>query len=441
MRVTADATLAELSVFARYQPGAGGVGVMSSLERRLAGRPVRAYFMDKMGQWAVASLPVWRRKRWEGGVREHLLRRQLPLIWEAVITIQYLHNQILDGKSGVTTRERISERLLWANLLKDQLYRYIDGEVPAAYRPAVMASTRRCFSWVDYGQVLEKRTNHRPSGEPELSDWPSLLPAQVRQSLDLAAAQVFIDKVKRDLPTLRHEAVDLYFQRIFLTCAFLFVEGADLLIRLTRPKSDVAASLRGFSLNYGLMRQLVNDNADWLPSAFALHTRAKEATDGFSDLRNGTLTLPLLFYLAANKHSPIQRMLASGAAWTPQLETRVFTEMLQSQALYQSIQNTRILGELAMAFLPDELPAARFLADTCEIVHWNKFLAPCLRHPAYAAYKKTPYHHRTRRLIRRLRRQRRQPNPAPARQAWPWSRPCLVTPRVQLAYELLGTHF
>ncbi|MCB0636945.1 MAG: hypothetical protein KDC54_10035, partial [Lewinella sp.] len=329
MRVTAAATQAEWTVFAAYHYGGSGREdwVMPPLQRRLAGQPLRAYFMAKMAEWALVGLPGYRSWRWQYGRRARLLRRQLPFIFECIITIQYLHNQILDGKSGVVTPARINSNLLAANLLKDQLMRYLDGELPASVRPRVKAAVHRCFAWVDYGQHLEKSTNLGP-GTTEVPAWADCLPEPLRQSMDLTAAEPFLRKIKADLPAIHHEVVDTYFHRIYLTCAFLFTEGANLLIQLLRPSARVATAMRGFSLNYGLMRQLVNDNADWLPRSLALATQARRADDAFSDLRNGTLTLPLIYFRAEHPHGNLLALLGRRDALAEVEENRYFAEML-----------------------------------------------------------------------------------------------------------------
>jgi hypothetical protein len=185
------------------------------------------------------------------------------------------------------------------------------------------------------------------------------------------------------------------------------------------------------------MRQLVNDNADWVPSSFGLNTTTKTASDTFSDLRNGTLTLPLLFFLAENKTSLLQQVLDKKMCWSTAFEAPIFEEILKSDALYKSVQNTRILTELALAYLPEEQAASNYLAQSCEIVHWNKFLAPSLKHSAYQVYRKTSYNLRTKRLIKQL-RQQRQKSPTAARPVFtfPWAKQ-VVWPSAVRQVELL----
>ena len=394
---------------AQGQATAGADWVIDLLQSKLAGRPIRAYFLAKTTNWLVQLQTPWQRVRTRvlpGYAR--LFSAQLPLIFEVVITVQYLHNQILDGKSGVTNRERISRNLLAANLLKEQLYRYIDQEVPAWARPATTQAVRTCFELVDQGQFLEQTQNIYAAYRDGQNNWQQTIPAAVLERVDLSAVGPFLEKLKSDLPVMLHEQLEVYFHRMYLTCASLFVEAVQLLGRLLKLSAKQTKDVQQFSVCYGIMRQLVNDNADWIPTRFGLETKTKTAADSFSDLRNTTLTLPLFFYLAEGQGGKIDYFLERQMCWSAAFEDAVFDEILESDALFKSVQNTRILAELALAYLPIGEREADFLADSCEIVHWNKFLAPCLQHPAYQDYRKKTYRKRTRRLILELRRERTQ---------------------------------
>ncbi|PSR14586.1 MAG: hypothetical protein DA408_11045 [Bacteroidetes bacterium] len=383
--------------------------VTDLLQSKLSGTPVRAYFLAKTAEWLWPLASRTQRLRRPAQEWQKLLYAQLPFVFETIITIQYLHNQILDGKSGVTSRERIAQNLLAANLLKEQLYSYLEGEIPAWAQPTVTATVRKVFVQVDQGQYLEQTYNTYDAFLKGASD----LPANLLSQHDLAGLAAFTAKLERDLPPMLHGQLAIYFSRIYLTCASLFVEASRLLGTLLGVPSRSLNSVLQFSCCYGIMRQLVNDNADWVPSSFGLATKTKVSADTFSDLRNSTLTLPVIFFLAENKSSLLQQLLNKQMRWLPEFEGAIFQEILASNALFKSIQNTRIITELALAYLPKREPAAAFLADTCNIAEWNKFLAPCLRNPAYAAYRRTPYHQHTRQLIHQLREQR-QEKPAPA---------------------------
>jgi geranylgeranyl pyrophosphate synthase len=422
MRSVAIEVKAELSLLAKKSYGAPfNQWMMASLSARLEGSPLRAYFTRMTADYALQLLPAWKKTRWSKPAQQRLLSIQLPLLFEGAIAVQYLHNQILDAKAGITDRAAINNNLLTANLLKDALYDYIEREIPNAYAGLVRLALRRTFEWVDAGQRLETQANTLQAfreGQACADTFEAMMPAC---TADLGAARLFIDKVKRDLPPLYQGAAEAYFQRIYLTCAALFVEAAALVAALTGLPQSSARRLKDFAVCYGLMRQLVNDNADWLPASHALDTQTRRADDAFSDLRNGVLTLPLIFYLADGHRGPVYAALQpQGFAAAGQQQ--LFDDILGANALYKSIQNARILGELAISCLDTQQLPARRLAETCEIVHWNKFLAPCLRHPAYQTYRKTTYHRKTKALIQSIQAQRQHVQQPAAAPALSWAR-------------------
>ena len=76
--------------------------------------------------------------------------------------------------------------------------------------------------------------------------------------------------------------------------------------------------------------------------------------------------------------------------------------MLGSFALPKSIQNAKILGILAKTNLNPQNPVFPLIADSCDIVQWNKFVFPCYKSEQYKYYKKTPYYKQTKSLLKRL---------------------------------------
>lgn len=375
------------------------------LYKKISNQAVRAYFVAKIAQWFTKEDNTIDNK----SAKSRLFNAQLPFIFETIISIQYLHNQILDAKAGVVGQLKIAENLLAANLMKDQLYRYIQEELPTFAKKRVEQYTRKCFEYVDLGQILELKANRYSHFTAQLPALESLLPTAVFKDIDLSSIAPFIQKLKRELPVFMHEHLDVYFHRMYLSSAVFFVHASQLVADLLQIPAEERKPIRQFSVTYGMMRQLVNDNADWLPSSFQLSTNDKKTSDGFSDLRNQTLTLPLFFFLAEHNQGLIKEVLDGKQNWSATLEEGIFDQILNAQSLYKSIQNTRILGELAMAFLPQEVEAAQMLAHSCEIVHWNKFLVPCLKNEAYKTYRRTTYYKKTKSLIKRLRNERLEP--------------------------------
>ncbi len=379
-----------------------------TLWKRLDHRPLRAYYVALISRHFRSALPPWKRLLYRQARWTRLFEQQLPLIFETIICIQYLHNHLLDGKTGRDGQLTTSDRLLAANQLKEQLYRYIQKELPRSARAPVEETVRRVFEAVDWGQQLDHQAGgyqHFRNGGPELE---SLLPPALLKEIDLRAAAPFIDKIKRDLPVIYEEALHIYFHRIYLVCAYLFVAATRLIGRLLDVPKTYRTEMEQFACCYGIMRQLVNDNADYLPSGMALYTQGRGPRDTQSDLRRGLFTLPLAFYLANRAGEELYPYLLHPVeVISAEEQERIYADMLQSNALHQSIQNTRILTELALSYLDPHNEAACYLADTCGIAQWNKFIVPCHRHLSYRAYRQTAYYRRTKELTLQLRRQRR----------------------------------
>ncbi|MEZ4983789.1 MAG: hypothetical protein R2795_01925 [Saprospiraceae bacterium] len=381
------------------------------LKNKLSGTPVRAMFVAQIAVWAESqqSLPVRARKLLPG--YRHLFDNQLPFVFEVVIAIQYLHNQILDEKSGVKGRIPVSSNLLAANLLKEQLYDYIRKEIPFWARKQTEASVRSVFQQVDMGQYLEQEANTYAaflSGNDHLD---KLLPDSYRTAINLLPAAVFIDKLKAELPSMLHNQLEVYFHRIYLTCASLFIEAGRLVATLCGVGKNSVENIVDFSVCYGLMRQLVNDNADWVPGHFGLDTKTKTSADAFSDIRTGILTLSALFHLAENKQGVVTQILSNNIQWSDRFEPALFDEILHSNALYKSIQHTRVLAELSKTYLPVKAAGFSWLEASCEIAAWNKFLRPCVQHEAFRKYRQLAHYKRTRQLALKIRAWRALPSP------------------------------
>lgn len=364
------------------------------VENRIKGKPLRAYFIIKLFDYVKAlSKSQWKR-RLSNTSSDRLFHQKIPFIFEVIISIQYLHNQILDGKASVNTPEKINTNLLKANLLKDLLYEYIEDSFNWKIGGIIRKTVRTAFQLVDYGQYVEKNwNNYQVFQQPGLIE-KFQLGAKANSFIQLEGAMPFMEQLRKEVPDYCWPFTELYLKRIYLTCGALFQLGADLILELTDYKGEQKDNIRKFSICYGLMRQLINDNADFVPSSFNLDTKSKTSSDAFSDLRNQNITLPLLLYLLEKSTiNPFQQYLDKpNNVSLAKLEPQLFEELLQSNALFKSIQLGRLLSRLSQAYLIDNTEAAMQLKDTCNIAFWNKFLYPCLRNPWYKKYKKT-YHY------------------------------------------------
>lgn len=259
------------------------------LESKVDGRSLRAYYCFKLYEFLKGRSAVTH--------DASFFVKKLPFILEVIISIQYYHNQILDGKGGVITHSAINDNLILANLLKDHLYRYIDESVPENYRKLLAEQVRSIFECVDIGQYIEKHYN---TYEAFISQE---VPDELQNKINKLVKKTYIDEVAKTITnvyTIRKENISYlrtYLQRIYLTNAILFIKTADLVSDLLEVDKRLKNKMERFVAHFGLMQQIVNDNCDFVPSRYNNGTKAKSNKDALCDLKNKCITLPTLIHL------------------------------------------------------------------------------------------------------------------------------------------------
>lgn len=367
--------------------------VFSELKTRMDGLPLRAFFVKKSYELLLSNASKNNFIFSNKATDEFTVK--LPFVFEVIITIQYLHNQILDKKAGVTTPEAINKNLLAGNLLKDFLYEYIEENFSKKAAKLITQTTRKAFQYTDIGQHIEKNWNTLEQFEKSHELKAISISEEIDDFIDLEEMEPFLASVYRDLPMEHHVFTEMYLKRIYLTCAALFKLAATLLCDLLQVDGEVKRNFLSFSATYGLMRQIINDNADVVPASRELGTQHRLATDAFSDWNNKNVTLPWIMFLAEGREQD---------AYSHPLEVgqqeQLFDHLLSSHALFKSIHQARLLAALSRQKLPFVGEDADLLLDTCEIANWNKFLAPCLKTKAYTQFKKTAAYRHSKQLIK-----------------------------------------
>ncbi|MEQ1746181.1 MAG: hypothetical protein ABMA02_12195 [Saprospiraceae bacterium] len=244
--------------------------------------------------------------------RKRLFDTQLPLVFELIISAQYLVNQILDGKGGVLKNQtydmaKVKENTLAASYLKDVLYEYVETTIfPNETRKAqtVQRYIRQAFQIVDEGQLLEQRYSSFVNFQngfaipPPFSAFASRL---LNQELEDELWNTFQNA---GLSNAHESFTRFYLQRVFCTNAAPFALMTDLVLDLTGYDGPQRENIRRFGRSFGMLAQLVNDLTDLLPMRFEQDTIAKIPEDAYSDLRNDNITLPLIFFLDQNPDYP-----------------------------------------------------------------------------------------------------------------------------------------
>ena len=137
-----------------YQGGAYTELPFSLLEKRLKGSSVRAYFMRKVSEYFIYQTG-------NKDIHPEVFEIQLPFIWEVIIIIQYLQNQIYDGKFGVYHPVDVRNNIIAADKLKDLLSAYIDDHVRLdnATIKYLKKFVLKIFTHVNDGQAFESVYN------------------------------------------------------------------------------------------------------------------------------------------------------------------------------------------------------------------------------------------------------------------------------------------
>lgn len=340
--------------------------VLHLLERRLTKKPLRAYYVFRIYEYCQFIL---REKRTS---TPKFFETQLPLIIEIIIVIQYLHNQILDNKFNNNQDKGVSQKLLSANLLKDVLYEYISIRTPKNYQERIIHHVRKIFQYVDIGQRIDKEGNNYKSYKENGVFIPN--PShELSQNIHWGPAKEIISSLRN---TYRSKAnyLELYFYRIYLTNSFLFVKMTDLICNLLNYPLKLRYSLYYFATNYSIALQIVNDNADFVPSLAGMETVGKDSSDTFKDLENQTISLPLFLHLESGRKGLVVKYLENKKSYIiNRYKVEILKEMIASGSIRKSRQIGKRFSDIAVSELDQNNPHYADLVNMAGIARWNKY--------------------------------------------------------------------
>ena len=236
---------------------------------------------------------------------KQLLEIELPFFAEAIITIQYLDNHILDEKNGIKENNKALKKImLSSNIMKDYLWEYInniefdDKAIECSVKKTLRKYIRKIFLYVDVGQVIELDWNRYCIIENNIKPITSPFDGDLEDFIDFRPIQGIYDSLFKRIDKKYHTYLRLYLKKIYLTTGSLYILMTELLIDLVEYHGKEKENIINFAKCFGLGSQIVNDNIDLVPSYFDKKTNAKVAKDAFSDLRNNNITLPFLFHLS-----------------------------------------------------------------------------------------------------------------------------------------------
>lgn len=350
-------------------------------QRLFEGEPtLRSFFTFVVFQYLEDRSPL----ELEGPERR-FFTQQLPYITEVLISVQYYQNHALDLKCGVRDFSDAHKCMLWANRLRSFLGRYIEQAVPAAYTPQLRLAINRIFDAVDLGQQMEWSCC-------QYEHWKSyreMLNAHQQQAdrrVDAYCIDLMLDISTRFFDRNKHQFLRRYWQRIYLTNAALY-EGVAALIAQLLEVDD--RKIRRFSALFGLMKQLINDIADFVPASADIGTQTRRPADAFADLRSYNVTLPTMLLLRSNAKTATRQWLEGGLIWNSALERRIANESVAYFTIFRAMSLSRRVRDAALSHLKDDNPMVTMLYNICSVADVNKFFRYFDRKNRYRkAYRK-----------------------------------------------------
>lgn len=371
------------------------------LEKRLKnGQCFRPYYVKVMHDYIKACMNNEKisTTHLESERMKQLLEVEIPFFAEAIIVIQYLDNHILDEKNNISENNiALKKTLLSSSVLKDYLFKYInhldnfkDKTEEVIIKRTLHNYLQRIFLYVNIGQNVELEWNRYDVLKNNLKPEKSPFGEELEDFIDFKPMQEVVDFIYEQFEESYHTYLELYLKRIYLTTASLYILIADLMLDLMQYDGKEKQNINSFSKCYGMLSQIVNDNCDVVPSYFSLNTNAKIVKDAFSDLRNGNITLPVLFHLQMNEqfninsflntnHSNVNNNISNKKAIEKSTQLLFFNEIKASKAIYHSIGIGKLLGLRAKQLVSEIIEKVN-VENILSIANWNKFY--------YEIYKK-----------------------------------------------------
>jgi len=355
-------------------------------DKKERNKPLRAYFFRKMYEY----LREYKETK-SGFARfqnpDVLFMQKLPFVFEVVITIQYLHNQILDEKYDVKqfNHPKICQNLISSNILREFLFVYIEKEIAPILPDDSMAQNisvaiRRLFLLVDLGQYTDKKYNHYERWKHGLSPVTENI-----KVFDEPAMQAIADTIKKvqEVNPDKEDFIVTYFQRIYLSNVYFFRCMTELIFELAGCSNfKQFNNMQRFSIQYGYMLQIINDYADFAYTndkkerAEFIKASGKNSSDFFSDLYNFNVTLPLIYHLKEGNKRNIEAYLEGGSRRKKILTLypgQIMQEIIKSGAIRATIQLTRDLADHASDCLDPNNATSPYFKDMCAVAKFNKF--------------------------------------------------------------------
>lgn len=271
---------------ASFCPSLFHSATFSASDRRCSTPSIRAAFVTSIYETLKANSPE------ETFIAlDAATVRKLALVINITMSVIYKQNHYLDDKWNWEDGLNGKREMLGTFQLKDYLYDYInEDQALKPYAGTIGMKLRQAFRETDMGQRLDKEFNFKKYMQG-LSSCPSMSDIINNRLYPLKS---IIEDIKTGKTARAQFGIDLYFCRTYLISSGLFRSFAEMLSEITNAAADVTNKMVQYAEIYGVMMQLVNDISDF---ALEAGTSNKKSYDVLSDLKNETLSLPIIMHL------------------------------------------------------------------------------------------------------------------------------------------------
>lgn len=367
--------------FPYYQDGKLERFIFHSLNRRLNTISVRSSFVF-LAYNSLEELAQRNGNEFRPIKGKYL--KKIAFLADAAMSVMYMYNHFYDGKYGVDAKRKENNTLIAANVLKDLVYRY-SNKLPDNYSRVIHEKLSLAYMDVELGQYMDKNYDFEAF---VANQNPFTSTTAHSANNQLLRIRQLIANLKRDYPDANN-TLDVYFTRIYLINSSLLRALVDILIELTAYEGDAVEYFQSFAELMGIYMQIVNDNTDFV---FDNGTNNKKASDTLSDLRNETISLPIILHYHSGiteKENKIKqyvdekiiRNIDDGKQNNFPFKGKhneVLKEVIESRALGESIQIGRKVASAAKEYFTSRIEAPeksnlKKLVDMTDLAKWNRY--------------------------------------------------------------------
>lgn len=339
------------------------------LKERLAYGPLlRGFFTRKIAEYLTPSSGL-----------DLFYAQRLPFLVEATMTVLYLQNQQLDGKYGLDISDRARSRSNLQQLgLLFHIQNFIRKEFPDR-ADTIITHLQKMVEVCNEGQLLENQFGGLKSYKKRNRKLKGYCSGAAAQLIEEEIVEELLGLIFEHLPQKaknKSQFLRLYLHRVYLANASFYIQVIKMVSDLMQAEQKSAAveSLIRWSTKIAILRQIINDNCDFIPRSRAIGTPTRLPEDAMSDLRNGIISLPLFIYLKSGHKGIVYNVLQANKETKHQLPLKKQEKILQAMIRSGSLETSKKIGRAYADLIQQEVPAKyTLLANMCSTAYGNRF--------------------------------------------------------------------